>query len=256
MRILAITPIAVSRKAHGFLGRLAKIDVRSGNVTVLLDDPEGAVRDPVVHYDGKTIVFSYRPAETEHYHLYEIQSDGTGLRQLTSGPFDDIEPTWMPDDTLVFVSTRAKRWVQCWLTHVAIMYSCDRNGENIQQLSANIEHDNTPWPLPDGRILYQRWEYIDRSQVHFHHLWTMNPDGTNPMVYYGNLHPGVVMIDAKPIPDSDQVLAIFSPGHGRKEHAGAIQIVTPKQGPDHEPSAVRSHCGERCQLSRSLSDHP
>ena len=67
----------------------------------------------------------------------------------------------------------------------------------------------------------------------------MNPDGTDPMVYYGNLHPGVVMIDAKPIPDCDQVLAIFSPGHGRKEHAGAIQIVTPKQGPDHEPSAVR-----------------
>ena len=32
--------------------------------------------------------------------------------------------------------------------------------------------------LPDGRILYMRWEYVDRSQVHYHHLWTMNPDGT------------------------------------------------------------------------------
>jgi hypothetical protein len=40
-------------------------------------------------------------------------------------------------------------------------------------LSANIEHDNTPWPLPDGRLLYMRWEYVDRSQVNFHHLWTM-----------------------------------------------------------------------------------
>ncbi len=227
------------RKAHGSFGRLAKIDVRSGQVTRLVDDPDGAVRDPTVHYDGKTIVFSYRPAGTDYYHLYEIQSDGTGLKQLTDGPFDDIEPMWMPDDTLVFVSTRGKRWVQCWLTHVAIMHSCDREGNNIQQISANIEHDNTPWPLADGRILYQRWEYIDRSQVHYHHLWTMNPDGTGQMVYYGNLHPGVVMIDAKPIPDTEEVVAIFSPGHGRKEHAGAIEIVNPKRGPDDEASAVR-----------------
>ena len=32
--------------------------------------------------------------------------------------------------------------------------------------------------LPDGRILFTRWKYVDRSQISFHHLWTMNPDGT------------------------------------------------------------------------------
>jgi hypothetical protein len=59
------------------------------------------------------------------------------------------------------------------------------------------------------------------------------------MVYYGNLHPGTLMIDAKPIPGrDDDVVAVFSPEHGRKEHAGAITIVTPKLGPD-EPSAAR-----------------
>ena len=70
------------------------------------------------------------------------------------------------------------------------------------RLSANIEHDNTPWVLPDGRLLYMRWEYVDRSQVHYHHLWTMNPDGTGQSVFFGNLHPGGVFIDAKPIPGS------------------------------------------------------
>ncbi|TWU65104.1 PD40 domain-containing protein [Crateriforma conspicua] len=227
------------RKAYGDLGRLAKLDVATGKVTILLDDPKGAVRDPVVHYDGQTIVFSYRPGDTDYYHLYEIQADGTGLRQLTDGPFDDIEPTWMPDDSLVFVSTRAKRWVNCWLTHVAVLYACDRNGQNIRQLSANIEHDNTPWPLNDGRILYQRWEYIDRSQVDYHHLWTMNPDGSGAMVFYGNQSPSTLMIDAKPIPGTDNVVSIFSPGHGRKEHAGAVYVVSPKRGPDQESSAIR-----------------
>jgi hypothetical protein len=52
------------------------------------------------------------------------------------------------------------------------------------------------------------------------------------MVYYGNLHPGTLMIDAKPIPGTQKVVAIFSPGHGRREHDGAITIVDPRRGPD------------------------
>ena len=118
------------------------------------------------------------------------------------------------------------------MTQVATLHRCDADGRNIRLISANIEQDNTPWPLPDGRILYQRWEYVDRSQVDYHHLWTSNPDGSGVMVFFGNQHPGTVMIDAKPIPDTNKVVAIFSPGHGRREHAGHITVVDPSNGPD------------------------
>lgn len=225
------------RKAYRARGRLCKLNLRTGQVTVLLDDPQGTVRDPQVHYNGRKIMFSYRKGGTENFHLYEINADGSGLRQLTDGKYDDIEPTYLPDDSIVFCSSRCKRWVGCWLTHVAILYRCDADGSNIRPISSNNEHDNTPWPLPDGRVLYQRWEYVDRSQVHYHHLWTTNPDGTGQMVYYGNMHPGTVMIDAKPIPNTEKVVAIFSPGHGRREHEGQITIVTPKAGPDELASA-------------------
>jgi len=67
------------------------------------------------------------------------------------GPYDDYEPCWLPDGGLVFVSSRCKRWVNCWLTQVAILHRCDRDGRNVQVVSANIEHDNTPWVLSDGR---------------------------------------------------------------------------------------------------------
>ncbi|MHC4316070.1 MAG: hypothetical protein ACYSW3_26810, partial [Planctomycetota bacterium] len=40
------------RKAYRAMGRLCKLNLRTGQVTVLLDDPQGAVRDPQVHYDG------------------------------------------------------------------------------------------------------------------------------------------------------------------------------------------------------------
>jgi hydrazine synthase alpha subunit-like protein len=228
-------------KAYREMGRLSKFNLRTKKLTVLLDDPKGTVRDPQVHYDGKKILFSYRKGGTKNFHLYEINTDGTGLKQLTDGIYDDIEPTYLPDGDIIFVSTRCKRWVNCWLTQVAILYRCDGQGKNIRPISCNGEHDNTPWPLPDGRILYQRWEYIDRSQVHYHHLWSCNPDGTGQMVYYGNLHPGILMIDAKPIPDSNKIVAIFSPGHGRKEHNGRITIVSPDMGPDDLGSARTVH---------------
>ncbi|MGD0093840.1 MAG: hypothetical protein ABSE73_28360, partial [Planctomycetota bacterium] len=220
-------------------GRLCKLNVRSGTVAILLDDPKGGVRDPQVHYDGGKIVFAYRKGGTEHYHLYEIHSDGSGLKQLTDGIYDDIEPTYLPDGDIVFVSSRCKRWVNCWLTQVAVLHRCNGDGSNIQPLSSNNEHDNTPWPLPDGRILYTRWEYVDRSQVDFHHLWVANPDGTGQMAYFGNMNPGTVMIDAKPIPGTDKVVASFSPGHGQAEHEGVITIIDPKAGPDERSFSRR-----------------
>ena len=215
-------------------GKLVALNPATGKTRVIFADPRGSIRDPQVHYDGQRIIFSYLPGGETHYHLYEISADGTGLRQLTSGDYDDIEPTYLPDGDIVFCSSRCKRWVNCWLTQVATLHRCDANGGNIRMLSANVEQDNTAWPLPDGRLIYTRWEYVDRSQVDYHHLWTMNPDGTQQMVYFGNLHPSTVMIDAKPIPGTRKVVALFSPGHGKMEHAGRVTIVDPGDGPDDQ----------------------
>ena len=218
-------------------GRLVRLDVETGETLTLLTDEAGGVRDPQLDYDARKILFSYRKGGQAYYHLYEINIDGSGLRQITDGAFDDIEPTYLPDGDIVFCSSRCKRMVQCWFVRVATIHRCHADGSDIHELSCNLEQDNTPWLLPDGRLLYQRWEYIDRSRVQFHHLWTMNPDGTSQMVYFGNMHPGTVMIDAKPIPGSTNVVASFSPGHGAKEHEGIITVVDPSNGPDDRKMA-------------------
>ncbi len=235
------TPDSVEyfKYAFGDGGRLCRFNLKTGKLTVLLDDPQGGIRDPHVHYDGQKILFSYRRGGTTAYHLYEISIDGTDLRQLTDGPDNDIEPIYAPDDSIVFCSSRCHRFVPCWKTQVATLYRCNADGTDIRMLSNNAEQENTPWMLPDGRVLYMRWEYVDRNQLLYHHLWTVNPDGTNVMVYFGNQHPGDVMIDAKPIPDSGKIVASFSPGHGRAEHAGYVTIVDPDRGPDDLEMARR-----------------
>jgi hypothetical protein len=52
--------------------------------------------------------------------------------------------------------TCCKRWVNCWVTQVATLHRGHGDGSHIRPLSSNNEQDNTPWPLPDGRILYTR----------------------------------------------------------------------------------------------------
>lgn len=213
-------------------GRLCRYHLRTGELRVLLDDPDGGVRDPQLSYDGQTILFSYRRGDEKSFHLYEIGIDGEGLRQLTEGPDNDIEPTYTPDGGIIFCSSRCHRYVPCWRTQVATLYRCDRDGGNVRMLSSNAEQENTPWMLPDGRVLYMRWEYVDRNQLLYHHLWTINPDGSGVMVYFGNQYRGYAMLDAKPIPGSHAIVASFSPGHGRAEHSGWITVVDPQNGPD------------------------
>lgn len=224
-------------------GKLCRLNLRTGEVAVLLDAQGGSVRDPQLHYDGRKILFSYRKAGTDFYHLHEINVDGSGLKQLTDGDFDDYEPTYLPDGDIAFVSTRCNRWVNCWYTQVGIIYRCDGDGNNIRQISANTEHDNTPWVMPDGRLIYTRWEYVDRSQVEYHSLWTINPDGTGQMTYFGNMHSWTVMIDAKPIPGTDKVVASFSPGHGVNEHAGIATVLSSQHGPDDRSVPKALHRG-------------
>ena len=223
---------------YGDGARLCRMNLRTGEVKAILEDAKGGIRDPQMHYDGQKILFSYRKGGEHPFHLYEINIDGSGLRQLTDGPDDDIEPTYCPDGSIVFCSSRCRRFVNCWFTRVAALYRCDGDGKNIRMLSSNNDHDNTPWILPDGRVLYMRWEYVDRSQVHYHHLCTMNADGTGQMVYYGNLHGGIAMLDAKPVPGTQKVVAAYSPGHGRPEHMGPVSVIDPSKGPD-ELSSVR-----------------
>ncbi len=59
--------------------------------------------------------------------------------------------------------------------------------------------------LDDGRIIYTRWEYVDRPAIPIQSLWTINPDGTGLAGYFGNrvLSPGTFM-EARHDPRHDE----------------------------------------------------
>ena len=169
-------------------GAMKLIDFGDGGRTwTVLDVPEGIARDPEVHFTARKIVFALRRHAGENWHIWEIGADGTGLRQLTSAPgVCDFDPLYLPDDTILFSSTREPKYNQCSQDIAANLYRMESDGANIHQLDRNNLFNNQASLLDDGRILYARWEYVDRNFGDAHGLWTTTPDGANHAIYWGN----------------------------------------------------------------------
>jgi hypothetical protein len=92
--------------------------------------------------------------------------------------------------------------------------------------------------LDDGRIVYTRWDYVDRDAVHFQQLWTARPDGSDVRIFYGNntLNP-VGVWEARAVPGSRQIMATAAAHHAMT--AGSIILVDPRRGHDGPRSITR-----------------
>lgn len=212
---------------------------RDGRTTTLLETADGVIRDPRLHWDAGRIVFSMRQNREDTFHIYEIHVDGTQLRQLTQlSDADDIHPLYLPDDTIVFSSTREPKYVMCNRHISANLYRMDSDGANIHQITKNTLFDRATDVLPDGRILYDRWEYVDRNFGDAQALWTVSPDGTNQAIYWGNNTPAPgAVIDARIIPGTQQALCVFSSCHDLSW--GALALIDRRLGLDGRPPVKR-----------------
>jgi hypothetical protein len=223
-------------------GPLKAIDLARDGATRVVVDPgaEGLVRDPDVHFDGKRIVFSMRKSVRDNYHIYEVQADGSKLKTLTSaaGIFD-IDPFYLPDDDIVCTSSREPKYCMCNMHIMGNLFRMDGDGANIHQIGKSTLHEGHGSLLPDGRLVYTRWEYVDRNFGNAQGLWTSNPDGTNHAGYYGNNTPsGGVVLDARAIPETDLILGILGSCHDRPW--GALAILDRTRGVDGQAPILRT----------------
>lgn len=208
-------------------GRLCVYNLKTGELKKLIDDPDGCVRDHTISYDGKKILFSWRKGKSDDFHLYEIDIDGKNLTKLPIARkgINDIEPCYLPNGDIVFSSSRMGKVVQCFFMPVTDIHRWYKQENKIAVISQNPDVDSTASVLPDGRLIYMRWDYNQRNQLAFHHLWTMNPDGSNDTVYFGNNKPGHLFISPQPIPDENGAVFTFGYGHGTRDSFGHIAKV-------------------------------
>jgi len=207
---------------------------------------DGSVLEPRLSYDARRIVFSYvkcsgqvldpsrlaNDVDEDFYHIWEVNVDGTGLRQLTSGPYDDVMPTYLPDGGIAFCSTRRKGYARCFggqfspRWHVYTLHRMDADGRNLRTLSFHDTNEWFPTVAHSGVILYSRWDYIDRDAVTHQSLWATRPDGTNPVAVWGNASARPhCSFQAQPIPGSQKIIFTASAHHSIT--GGTIAIVDP-----------------------------
>ena len=208
-------------------GALVVYDVTRGEVRELVPSPDGQISSCDLSYDGQQILFSWRRGR--FYQVYRVNVDGSGLTQLTAGNGHNYDACWLPDGDVVFLSTRQPQAAYCFFTPVGILYRMHADGSDQQRLSANYLNDFTPAVMNDGRILYGRWEYVDRPAIPIQSLWTMNPDGTGLAGFFGNrvLDPAT-FIEAQAIPGSTAVLCTLTGHNGSCR--GALGIIDPRYG--------------------------
>ncbi|MBL7152104.1 MAG: PD40 domain-containing protein [Phycisphaerae bacterium] len=204
-------------------------DDKGPNLRQLVAAPQGQILDCDLSHDATEILFSWRKSIAEFYQLYRIKIDGTGLKQITNHDSYNFNACWLPDGSIVFLSTRKPAFAYCWTSPVGILYRMDRDGKNLRRLSANYLNDFTPSVMNDGQIIYGRWEYVDRPAIPIQSLWTINPDGTNLSVYYGNrvLSPAT-FIEPQAIPNDTAILCTMTAHNGPCR--GAIGIIQPNLG--------------------------
>ncbi len=213
---------------------------RGGEATPLVELATGVVRDPEMDFSGGRILFSMRKDIRDDYHIYECRSDGRGVRQLTfAGGISDIDPLYLPDGSIVFSSTREPKYCMCNRHIMANLYRMEADGANIHQIGKSTLFEGHGALMPDGRILYDRWEYVDRNFGSAQGLWTVNPDGTGHAVYWGNnkMSPGAV-IQARVLPGTDRVVCTFGSCHDRPW--GAIAVVDRSLAIDGRAAVVRT----------------
>jgi len=210
----------------------------------------GVYDEPELSWDATRILFTFKGEPEGSTSIYEIGVDGRGLRLVSNpectlacyqgrnGGQHDVYPAYLPDDRIVFLSTRPSGLVPCNNTGVAILHVMNADGSDMQPISVNNVNEFDPAVLPDGRILFGRWEYVDKNALTIQSLWSMNPDGTQETAFYANnmVFPEAIL-DARPVPGTHLIVGTFAKHNSTPR--GSIALVDPRLG-KNDPKAIEN----------------
>lgn len=208
----------------------------------------GAFTTPALSFDARRIAFAYVECtgKTQHdhhtdssrghwdagrcLHVFSVNLDGSDLRMLTDGTWNDFDPCFMPSGRIAFISERRGGYLRCGRTcPTYTLFDMAADGSDIRCLSYHETNEWNPSVTHDGRIIWTRWDYIDRDAVVAHMPWITTSDGRDPRSVHGNFSPRNSRPDmetnVRAIPGSHRFIATAAPHHG--ESFGSLVIIDP-----------------------------
>ncbi len=240
-------------------------------ITESFNEPGSFLR-PMLSYDARKVLFAWcrhypnlarerdkmnkaNVPEDAFYHLFEMNIDGTDVKKLTHGKYDDFDARYLPDGSIAFLSTRRGHFIQTGLDSAArtsskadlpdcyvrcgggpsrpvavyTLHSMKADGSQLCAISPFEMFEWTPSVAHDGTILYSRWDYIDRHNMPYMSLWATNPDGTNARIVYGNhTRSPHCTFEPRSIPNSHKIVFTASAHHAQT--MGSLVLLDPTAG--------------------------
>ncbi|MHC4628686.1 MAG: HzsA-related protein, partial [Planctomycetota bacterium] len=209
---------------------------------------DGSFLSPDLSYDGKTVIFAYVECKGDRnhrhhtdpsrghwnrqrcYHIFKVNVDGSGLEQLTDGTWNDFDPCWLPNGRIAFISERRGGYLRCGrVCPTYTLHDMNADGSDIRCLSLHETNEWHPSVTHDGRIIYTRWDYVDRHGCTAHLPWITTPDGRDSRAVHGNFAPRELRadmeLDVRAIPGSHKFVATGAPHHGQA--FGSLVVFDP-----------------------------
>ncbi|MGL4943492.1 MAG: discoidin domain-containing protein [Thermoguttaceae bacterium] len=232
-------------------------DANRGVINLLANQKEtlagGSFLSPDLSFDGTQIAFAYVACEgsPEHistldvtrghwnegqcYHLFTCDIDGKNLRQITEGTWNDFDPCWLPNGRIAFISERRNGYLRCGREcPTYTLFDVNADGSQMRCLSYHETNEWNPSVTNDGKIIYTRWDYVDRYGCIVHHPWTTTLDGRDPRSVHGNFshrhRRADCEMDCRAIPNSSKFVAAGTPHHGQS--FGSLVLVDPEANDD------------------------
>lgn len=218
------------------------------------DHEGGSFLSPDLSYDARSILFAYVECKGDKshrhhtdpnqghwhegrcYHIFRVNVDGSGLEQLTDGTWNDFDPCFLPNGRIAFITERRGGYLRCGrVCPTYTLYDMAADGTDMTALSVHETNEWHPSVTHDGRILYTRWDYVDRFGCTAHHPWITSLDGRDSRAVHGNFAPRQsrpdMELDCRVVPNSRKFVATAAPHHGQA--FGSLVLVDP-QIPDDD----------------------
>jgi hypothetical protein len=183
-RALGPAPDAGARSRAIELAASGRLMVREtdGSTRALVDAAQGIppgapvdAIDPDVSFDGTRIVFAGYSADDHGWRIFEVGADGAGFRQLTQSDrevdlerfgeaasrladYDDLDPCYLPDGRICFVSTRHPGIAPDGRLRSTNLHVMNADGGALHRITTERFGADTPAVDPvTGNIVYSRW---------------------------------------------------------------------------------------------------
>jgi len=220
----------------------------------------GSFLAPDLSFDGKQIAFAYVECVGDRghdhhtdpsrghwdpgrcYHIFTANTDGTNLKQLTDGTWNDFDPFYLPNGRIGFISERRGGYLRCGrVCPTYTLFDMAADGSQIDCLSYHETNEWHPSVAHDRRILYTRWDYIDRHGCTVHFPWITTPDGRDSRAVHGNFSPrrerADMELDVRTVPGSHKFIATAAPHHGQA--FGSLIMIDPRIEDDDGMAPVK-----------------